>query len=433
MRRIRWVSLTGAVVLAPALLLASGVAFGDGGLAGPLAQQAPSPALVTSADDLEVMQQRLQRLPDDYAGWSALGFAYVARARSSADATYYPKAQDAFARSLMVWPKDNVDAVAGQGALANARHEFTRGRALARQAVRIDPYSSTAWGVLSDALLELGRYDQGLVALQRMVDLRPGVPSLTRIGHSFELRGDRTGARVAYERALAVATAPSDKSYVLFYLAELAFNAGSYPAAAAHLDEGIRIDPGYVPLLALRARVSAAQGATKSALADYAAVVARLPQPTYLIEYGELLDSLGRTESAQAQYRVAAAVETLFSAAAVVPDIEIALFEADHGRCTQALAIAQRQYRSRRSVGVEDALAWALHNCGRDAQALPHAIAAAQLGTKNALWDYHRGMIQQALGMHNAARASLTAALRTNPGFSPRHAPLARAELAQLR
>lgn len=74
---------------------------------------------------------------------------------------------------------------------------------------------------------------------------------------------------------------------------------------------------------------------------------------------------------------------------------------------------------------VEDALAWALHVNGRHEEAIEHADAAARLGTRNALWDYHRGMILLSLGKIDEGRAALEQALQTNKGFSPRHAPVA--------
>ena len=428
----------GAVLLAPVLLVAGAVLFSTGSagdnstpltpLQIDVGEQAGASALATS---ITALQDRLGELPEDYGSWSALGFAYIAQARATADPSYYPKAEEVFARVLAARPED-ADALAGQAALANARHEFALGRDLALRAVAAGPYNVTAKGALSDAQFELGAYDDALVTLQAMVDLRPGVASYTRVSNSFELRGDRDGAVYALEQALAVSVAPSDASYSLFYLGELAFNSGDYDLAAQHYADGLQRDPENVAILAGQAKVTAAKGDVDKAAATYAEVVERLPQPTYLVEYGELLESMGDQAKAQEQYDVADAISALFTDAGVTPDIEIAIYEADHGRPELALEIAEAQYATRRSVQVEDALAWALHVNGRDREALDHALAAQQLGTRNATWDYHRGMIQAALGLDDDAHASLTLALETNPAFSPLHAPLAKAALQAL-
>jgi regulator of sirC expression with transglutaminase-like and TPR domain len=82
---------------------------------------------------------------------------------------------------------------------------------------------------------------------------------------------------------------------------------------------------------------------------------------------------------------------------------------------------------------VADALAWALHVAGRDAEALPYADQALKLGTRNAGLLYHRGAIRAALGDKAGAAADLSAALAQNPHFSVLHAPRAQRLLASTR
>jgi len=432
-------SVVGAFVLAPVLLLGAGIALhdstspqaGDVPAAVDVGQVADAAGVADLTTTIESLQDRLGTLPEDYGSWSALGFAYIAQARATADPSYYPRAEEAFALVLEAKP-DDAAALTGQAALANARHDFATGLDLALRAVSLDAYDATAKGVLADSQLELGQYDDALVTLQEMVDLRPGVASFTRISYSYELRGDVPAARYALERALGIAQPGPDTSFVLFHLGELAFNEGDYALAAEHFADGLRRAPADVTLLAGQARTFAALGDLDAAKRDYSTVVQRLPQPSYLVEYGELLDSIGDPDAAQDQYDVADAAVQLATAAGVATDIEVALYEADHGRAADALVIAEAQYESRRSVQVEDALAWALHKNGRDEEALEHALAAQQLGTRYALWDYHRGMIQLALGLDDDARESLALALEISPEFSPLHAPLARAAVESL-
>lgn len=426
-------------VLAAAMFLAAGLT-----VTGAPAQQ-PSPVAllggasvtqVASGSDptaaIEALQGRLRRLPADDTAWSSLGAAYVQHARLTGDPTFYGKADGAFERSLDERPAGNDTALTGLASLASARHDFTGALRYARQAQELNPYSATNQGVLTDALVELGRYDEAWDELQRMVDLKPSVPSFTRVSYSFELRGDPKQARKALERALEVASTPSDISYALHYLGELAWNSGDVDAAAERYVEGLRHDPSYVPLIAGMAKVAAARGEIEAALARYAEVVSRRPEPSYVIAYADLLASLGREEEAEQQYAVVAATQRLFESQGVNVDLELAVYEADHGRSESALAIAEAEWERRRSVHTEDAYAWALHVGGRHREALDHAKAAAALGTHSASFAYHRGMIEQSLGMDGAAEASLRRALETNPHFSPLQAPRAEAALRQL-
>ena len=437
----RLFTVAAALVVTPMVFLGAGIAVRAGEApvpsptAGAVRGGAPGLEMATARDlrsSVQNQQDRLRRLPEDAAGWSGLAVSYLQLARVDGDPSYYARAERALERSLELSPDSNADALAGQAALASARHEFALARDLAARATVLDPYDATTQGILGDALIELGDYDAGFAAIQRMVDLKPGVPSYTRVSYSYELRGDLDGARFGLDSALSVAVSPVHRAFVLYHLGELAFNAGDPEGARAHFARGLAGDPGDVRLLAGRARVAAALGEAEEALKDYAAVVRRVPDPTVVVEYGELLESLGRVDEAQEQYAVADAARALAAAAGVVPDVEIALYDADHGRPVDALATALAQYQTRRSVHVEDAMAWALHANGRDAEALEHAYAAQRVGIRSALFAYHRGMIETALGRDDAARASLAEALAINPYFSPRHVPIATAKLAQL-
>ena len=114
-------------------------------------------------------------------------------------------------------------------------------------------------------------------------------------------------------------------------------------------------------------------------------------------------------------------------------ELELALFSADHGiELDQGLAAAQAEWGRRKSIHAADALAWQLHAHGRHGEALALANDALRLGTPNALFHFHRGMIHRALGNRGAARQDLSRALAINPHFSTLHGPVARDILARL-
>jgi tetratricopeptide (TPR) repeat protein len=384
-------------------------------------------------DAIASLQERLRRIPADSGSWASLGLAYVQQARVSGDPSYYGKAAGAFRRSLRESPVDNAPALTGQAALAAARHDFGRSLRLTRQAQRINEYDSVNLGVLVDALVELGRYPTAFKELQRMVALKPGVPSYARVSYSYELRGDLKGAQFAMRRAFKIAYSADDKAFASFQLGELAWNQGDLPEAARWYREGKTLSPSFVPNLYGLAKTEAARGNAERAIAHYERVVARLPLPQYVIEYSDFLVSLGRTEEAAEQHDLIDAQERIQRAAGVNLDLELALYDADHGKERKALVQARKAWGERRSVFVEDAYAWALHVNGKDREALAHAIAAARIGTRSALFAFHRGMIEKSLGMVPEARRSLQRALDINPYFSPILAPQAREALDKLR
>jgi tetratricopeptide (TPR) repeat protein len=376
-------------------------------------------------------QKRLREVPSDWQTWAGLGQAYLERGRVTGDPSFYAKAAGALDRSLAVKP-GNAPALTGRGALAAARHDFPAALKYAEQATSAAPFTARGFGVLADANIELGRYDEAFAAVQKMMDLHPDASAYARASYTFELRGDTGAAHDALQQALDAAPEPADAAFALYYLGELAFNEGHFDEAAARYDEGRKRDPSYLPLLAGRAKVRAARGDTAGALADYKTVTASLPQPAYLAEYGDLLAASGDKDGAQAQYALVRAGQQLLNSAGVKTDLELALFDADHGDPKTALTSAQAAYATRKSIFGSDGLAWALHRNGRSADALPHAREAVRLGTRSAVLRYHLGAIEAAAGQKDAARKDLAVALAITPHFSVAEAPKARTLLASL-
>ena len=380
---------------------------------------------------IRTAQQRLEEVPGDYATWAQLGSAYVEEARVTADPTYYQKADGALQKSLALRPQGNDAALTGQGALANARHDFAAGATAATQALAVNPYGATAWGVLTDARTQLGDYAGASDALHRMLELKPGIASFTRASYDAELHGDVAAARSALQQALSMADGAAE-AYCRTYLGALAFSVGDLDEADAQFTEGLKTTPREPTLMLGQARVRAARGDVDAAMTSYQAVVDARPLVENFVEYGEYLESLGRSQAAQQQYALVQTVRQLFAANGVNDDLSTALFAADHGDPTTAVAAAQAEFARRQSIDAQDALAWALHSAGRDAEALPLARQATSIGGRNALFLYHRGAIEAALGMNEQARSTVTEALDTNPWFSSLLAPRASALLTSL-
>ncbi|HET9517223.1 MAG TPA: hypothetical protein VFO77_05820 [Actinoplanes sp.] len=447
--RISWTKAAVATGLAAAALLGAGVALGPhddpGARSLPVT---PESAAVSPTRALQAYVARttehLRRVPGDWQAWAQLGLTRLELARITSDPAHHRAAETALRRSLAVKPRGNAAALTGLGALAAARHQFATALAYARRAVAIDNYSADAFGVLTDACVELGRYPEATDAAQRMLDLRPDTGSYARASYVLELHGDRGRAAELMRQALAVAAGPGETTFALTHLGELAFNAGDLATASRHFEEGLARAPGQPALLAGRASVWAARGDLPAAISALREVTAIMPTVDHLTALSDALRAAGdltgaaRTdELVRAGARVTAGTSPSASADAAAgssatADIDLVLFYADRGEAGTAVARARELYAARPSIAVETAYAWALHSAGRDAEALAHADRGLRLGTSDARAHYYRGMIRLAVGDRAGARADLTKAIGINPHFSLRHASQAHATLADL-
>lgn len=364
---------------------------------------------------------------------AALGAANLQEARETGDAGAYARAQHAFESALRRNPRD-LDALVGQGTLAMARHDFANGLAIAERARRLAPSALAPFPVLVDALVELGRYPEAERALQELVDRKPGLAAYARVSYLRELRGDLPGALEAMGYAVSAGAAtPEGLAYVKTLEGTLQFNRGRLDRAASAYAAAGRAVPGFPAAEAGLARVDAAHGRLAAAITRLRDVVGRLPLPEYVVALGETELAAGRTRAARDDLDLVRVERRLLAAAGVNTDVELALFEADHGDRRAGVALGRRSWTAAPSVRSADALGWALTRAGRPEEGAAWGRRALRRGWREPLALYHAGMSAAAAGRREDARRVLGRLLRQAPRFSALLAPRARRALEAAR
>lgn len=363
---------------------------------------------------------------DDVRSLTQQGLAYQQRIRETADSSYLVRADRVLRKAVRLAP-DDADAVGALGSLALSQHRFREALALGRRAVRFAPHTARHHGVVGDALVELGRYREAFAAFDRMIGLKPSLSSYARVSYARELLGRPDAAIEAMKLALDAAGGRQEPTaWTHVELGKLHFGQGRLATAERYFRAALHAFPGYVFALEGRARVEAARGRYDKAIALARRAVDTVPLPQFVATLGDLLRVSGRGREARQQYRVVGAIERLQRANGIRTDLEIALFDVDHGlRLRDALDRARRAHRERPSIEADDVLAWALARNGRCNEALRYSKRALRLGTRDAPKIFHRGMAERCLG-RDAARASFRRALEINPHFSLVWAPVAR-------
>lgn len=368
---------------------------------------------------VDAAQQRLAVSPDDPQSISLLALAYLQRVRETGDPSYYARADELVRRGLSLGPHEITTLVAA-GTLSLGRHDFASALDYGTRAVAVAPARSAGLGIVTDSLVELGRYDEAIVAAQRMVDLRPDLTSYSRVAYVRELHGDLAGAITAMRAAVAAGNPTSEATaWTEVQLGHLLFATGDLSAAEeAYRSSRDRVRD-YVYGNAGIARIRAARGDLRGAAQLYEAAVTRLPLPEFAAALGDVYAKLGDRTRAEQQYAVVAATSRLLSAGGVRTDVDQALFDADRDRnIPAALASARAEYELRTSVHVADALAWAEYRAGDVAAAVRYSAAALRTGTQDPLLLYRAGVIAEAAGDKARARALLSRSNELNPRYS---------------
>ncbi|WP_328555287.1 tetratricopeptide repeat protein [Streptomyces sp. NBC_00358] len=391
------------------------------------------PDLAALIDDREA---RVRARPRDDVSWAVLGVAYTERARRTAAAAYYPKAEKALRTSLGLRPKDNVAALDGLASLADARRDFRAAKQWGEAALKLSPKRWTTYATLVDACTGLGDYKATGKALGKLLDLRSGPSARAVASRVYRDRGSREDAAAAISDAAAGAATPSEQAAFLRQGGDLAWERGDLQESLDHYRAAMNTDADGYDALAGQGRALAALGRTSEALRAYRTALARRPTPRYALELGELYEKLGLGGAARVQYDLLRELVRRETADGVDDELVLGLFEADHGDPRAAVRALRAEWQRQPGIAVADALGWALHRAGEDEEALGFAVRATDAehggGVRSAPYAYHRGRIERDLGLSGPARRHLAEALRINPYFSPLLAPAAQEALAAL-
>jgi tetratricopeptide (TPR) repeat protein len=368
--------------------------------------------------------------PDD----ATLALDLLQRAREEAAPHLLLEAEAALARSLAEQPEANVPAYVGMGALSNARHDFSASVTWARRAITANPYNASAYGLLGDALFELGRVRASVNAYQDMVDLRPDAASYIRASYAQQHMG-ATAAAIRSLKLARQAAGPTGESpaFVEHQLGDVYAGLGRYDKAETANRRGVAMAPGYIPPTVGIAEAYLATGRLDEAIPILEHAVEELPSLEYMVTLGDVYTAAGRTADAEAIYQRASGVLAAYRRNGVLPDSDFILFYADRKeRPRAALREAFAIYENRPTAKVADALAWMLHSVGRSDDARPYASQAVRGPGASAEALFHAAQIERRLGNDSMAARHLRQALRLDPAFSVVDAPTARRQLEEL-
>lgn len=358
----------------------------------------------SAVEDREI--RRWQEKAGDAAAkvevYERLGWAYVTKARRTLDAGFHTLAE----KTTRVMDAQFGVTPAAQllrGHVWHNLHRFREAEAIARALVA-EHESAAGYALLSDVLVEQGKLTEGIAAVQRLNDLKPGVEAYTRIAHVRWLRGDLPGAVAAMTMA-AQAASPRDAeagAWIVTRLSGLHLQAGDPTRALALADDALGRTAEFAPALLARGRALVALGQLPAAAAALERAMALNPLPEYQWWLADVCRALGRSAAAE---KVEAA---LLARGAAEDPRTFALFLATRGQDgATAVRRAREELAQRQDVFSHDALAWALARNGELAAAQAMMLTALAEGTQDARLFLHAGEIARRAGRREEAASFL--------------------------
>ncbi|XXF81330.1 tetratricopeptide repeat protein [Myxococcaceae bacterium GXIMD 01537] len=362
---------------------------------------------------------RLERLehdtrPSDAAGQARLATALLREAERTGDPNLFHRTLFAAQQALELDP-ERTDASKVVLRVLHHGHQFQEMLDGARALAEKHPRDAFFPGLMGDALLELGRYDEAAAAYQRMVDLKPSSATYTRIGILRLVEGDGPGA-IDVLKLAATSADQTDAFAVANCLSELgdAYLAlGEPDTALEYYTVALSRDPSLARAHVGRGHVLRARGTLPEAISEYEAALKSRARADVRAFLADALSAAGRTPEAARQYEQA--LEESRDDARVHAQLLL-----DLGRDTShAETLARAEYARRKDVFTEGVLAYALVVGGKQEEAQASIGRALRLGTRDARLSYAAGLTASARGDLPAAHGHLTAALRGFPPLPP--------------
>ena len=345
------------------------------------------------------MENRLQEQPGDLSAAVLLSDALLRQARATNDGRPASRAATVLTTALKSSP-GSYDALRLLGAIDLSLHRFPEALTLGRQARDLRPGDAWNYGVIGDALLELGDYDEAFANFERMMELRPSAAAYARVAYARELSGDLVGGLEAMRTAFA-ATPAQDHEAQAWYatqVGELLLTLRRVDEANREFRRALFVYPQYPLAVVGTGKVAVARGDRDRALEIYRDQLSRTPTLDLATRIGDLHSQAGRPADAERAYQLA---EDVAGPAPAQTEAALALFLAERGRkLPDAVTIAEAVAATRHDIQTDHTIAWAYFKAGRIADADAAMTRALRTGSRDERLLAHATQIRAALPSH---------------------------------
>ena len=168
---------------------------------------------------IDKLEKDANAKPNDIAAWNRLGT--VSMRAAMFDATYYTKAQDAYAHVLKIQP-DNLDALRGIGDIDYDKQHYDEAIAAYEHFLKLKPDDPEVRTDLGTMYLYTGNADQAVVQYKKVIAAKPDFfQAYYNMGIAYAQESKSAEAAAALNKALTLAPDDNAKSQVKDLIAKL--------------------------------------------------------------------------------------------------------------------------------------------------------------------------------------------------------------------
>lgn len=382
-----------------------------------------SPEFERIKDSYSQMKAKYEKDTNDAAALTKLAEIFVVEARATGDHHYYyPAALSVIDRSLAKKP-DDFEALVTKGTVLMTFHRFTEALDIAERANRVSQGGNAyVFGLLTDANIELGNYDQAIAMSDKMQALRPDLRSYSRAAYLREIYGDRVGAKKAMKMAGESGMfGMEDKAWAFNEFAKLYLGEGALDTAEFIYKGILEERPNYAHAMSGLAMVAAARDDYKTAIELLTKAATISDEHVFDEQLADMYVVAGDAVNAKKMQEMALFEFRDHGKAGWQVNREFAEFALSHGiELEEALKRATEDYNERKNnIDAASTYAYALAMNGKTQEAIPIIEQAMRLKTDNAQLYFRAAVIYDKAGKKEMAKTWLEKATKLNPYLTP--------------
>ena len=331
------------------------------------------------------LKSKIAANPNDVKSRLQIATIYITEARITGEHPYYYPAIDKVLDGVLAIDSRNYDATILKASVKLSQHKFAEGKSLAEKARDINPNNAYAYGLLVDANVELGDYEQAVASSDKMQALKPSLESYSRASYLREIFGDYPGSIEAMKLAVQAGLPGSEpQCWSRNTLADLYFKTGNLEKATEEYRTNLVLRPSYAFSLAGLAKVEQKKKNYDAALALLDSAAAVLPEFSFHELMGEIYTLQGDNEKAQKKFSEVLDMLKTDEASGHRVSLELAKLYVKMNKLDEAKKYAMAEYEVRpNNIDVNRELALIAYKEKDTARFNEYIKAASRTGSKD--------------------------------------------------
>lgn len=311
-------------------------------------------------EKVQELNANIARNQSDIKSRLQIATIYLAEARITGEHPYYYPAADQIIDGALYLDPQNFDALVLKASVKLSQHQFAEARALAEKARAVNPANAYVYGILVDANVEMGNYQEAVANSDKMQELKPSLESYARASYLREIFGDLPGAIEAMRLAVDAGLPGSEpQCWSRNTLADLYIKSGDLKKAENEYKINLEMRPSYAFSIAGLAKIESKKKNHKEALALLDKAAGILPEFSFHEDMADIYVEQGYADKAMHKYEEVIEMLREDEASGHRVGLEYANLYLKMNDLKKAEKFAMEEYKTRAAnIDVNQVLAW---------------------------------------------------------------------------